>query len=541
VTVILLGAALAGLALPQTAPTPARPNVVLFMVDDMGWMDSSVYGSEYYLTPNMERLAQSGTTFTRAYSASPVCSPTRASLMTGKSPARLRFTLADGHKEHPYDGEVELPPAAEPWRAGIAVPSRGYLPLSETTLAEALCAAGYRTGFVGKWHLGADERFWPEHQGFETNRGGGGYQGPPGGYFDPYRNARLENRRAGEYLTDRLTDEALAFVDSHREEPFFLCLWHYAVHAPWQYKHQGLARHRHRRDPRGEQGNVAMASMLESVDESLGRVLDRLDELGLLESTLFVFYSDNGGNVTSDVSGLPPTSNAPLRGGKGSIYEGGTRVPLIVAWPGRVAAGVRSDALVTSADFYPTLLEAAGLPSNPEQHVDGTSFLAALEGRPGERRTEILDHYPKLDGPASSILLGDWKLIRYYEFENGAAANRHELYDLSRDLGEQNDLAASEPDRVGELSELLDRRLAEAGALIPLPNPAYDPAARAPEEADERLGLFRVRDVNKDGRLSREEWSLLDVHGRNALLRRFDQLDRNGDGVLTRNEFTEPP
>ena len=458
----------------NTVASPrSKPNVILILVDDMGYMDSSVYGSKYYETPSLERLASRSVVFTNAYAASPQCSPTRASILTGKYPARLRLTRVFKHYEElgREPGLIEGPPTAKL----MTVESRRALPLAENTIGEALKELGYVTGFIGKWHLGREEKYWPEHQGFDTNVAGIGRPGP-GGYFDPYSNPRLTPRKRGEYVTDRLTSEALTFLEGHRDRPFFLCLWHFAAHAPWGHKEEITQRFRAKVDPRGRQGNPVLASMIFSVDQGLGRVLDKLDELEIADETIVIFTSDNGGNVNSLVDGIPATNNAPLRGGKGTIYEGGLRVPLIIRLPG-MRSQRRSVDPVMSIDFYPTILELAGGTPNVGATVDGVSLAPVLSDA-GLEREAIYWHFPhvspkKGNTPNSAVRRGRWKLIRFYGQGEGRG-NRFELYDLWEDEGEATDLAAQEPELVTELDLLLGRHLRDCDALIPLPNPAYE-------------------------------------------------------------------
>ncbi len=461
-------------ALEAKPTTVSKPNVILFLADDLGYMDSSVYGSEYYETPNLERLADHSVVFTNAYAPSPQCSPSRAGILAGKYPARLRLTRVFTNREALGRAPrlVEGPPS-QPW---MTVESRRALPLAERTLAEALKEQGYATGFVGKWHLGREPEYWPEHQGFDVNVGGFG-GATPGSYFDPYKNPRLGSRKPGEYVTDRLTSEALAFVEENRSRPFFLLLSHFAVHAPWGHKEAITRRFRDKSDPRGQQGNPVMASMIFSLDQGLGRLLDKLEELDLAERTIFVFTSDNGGNVRSQVEDRPATSNAPLRDGKGTIYEGGLRVPLIVRVPG-IHSRRRSAETVMAIDLYPTILELTGGTLGTGQIVDGVSLVPALHGGQLERDA-IFWHFPhatpkKGNTPSSAVRRGRWKLIRYY-----GPPDRYELYDLEKDEGELVDLAARQPELVAELDFLLRRHLEKADALVPLPNPAYRPASDA--------------------------------------------------------------
>ncbi|MBN2309517.1 MAG: sulfatase [Candidatus Hydrogenedentes bacterium] len=466
-----------------------RPNIVFFLVDDLGWMDTTTYGSQYYETPNVERLARRSVRFTDAYSAAPLCTATRASIMTGKYPGRLHITGASGHlplREGPL-----MPESAQPHEEILSPRCQGYLPLEEYTLAEALKDAGYRTGFVGKWHLGHDEKFWPEHQGFDVNVGGGRWPGPPS-YFSPYGISKLPDGPDGEYIADRLTDEALAFIDESKDAPFYLNLWQYAVHAPYQCKEDYRDHFEQKKDPRGAQRNAVMGAMIKSMDESLGRVLDKLEELGLMDNTIIIFSSDNGGNMYDRTmrdgtnlgpmspEGRTPTNNAPLRSGKGSVYEGGIRVPTMVYWPGKVAGDTVSHEPICSIDFYPTLLDMLDIAPRPGQVFDGISFAPALEGRRLRRRA-LYGHFPHFTQvvpcrQASWVRAGDWKLIRFYELDENFP-NRLELYNLNDDLSEMWNLAEACPKRACDLERMLDRHLAETGALVPKPNPNYRPEA----------------------------------------------------------------
>jgi len=463
------------------------PNILFILIDDMGWMDSTVYGSRYYDTPNVERLAERSMLFTDAYAANPLCSPTRASILTGKYPARLAITAPAGHLP-PLPPDQPLLPTEGPAHQKVLIPeSRRFLPLEERTIAEALREAGYRTGFIGKWHLGQPEEYWPQHQGFEINVGGGGYPGPPS-YFSPYRIKPLPDGPEGEYIADRLTDEALAYIEQHRDEPFALFLWHYSVHAPYQAKEELTERYVDRVDPRGKQDDPVMAGMIKSMDESIGRVLDRLDELKLAENTIIVFFSDNGGNEYDRVGPREwlPTNNDPLRSGKGSIYEGGIRVPMLVCWPGVVEPGTKCSEVVSSIDFYPTLLEMAGLEPGPAKVLDGESLVPLLRRTGKLRREAVFCHFPHrthpptgmLCQPCTSVRKGDWKLIRFYDTSD-EFPNPYELYNLKDDIGETNNLADRMPLRVKELDTLIDRFLEATGAIVPIPNPKHDPAALA--------------------------------------------------------------
>ena len=503
---LLFALAVSGLSAVYAAPDK-RPNVIVFLVDDMGWMDCEPYGSRYYETPNMSRLAAQSMRFTQAYSV-PLCSPTRATIQTGQYSARHGITSASGHQPAAEEGASRYPDKAAPSSRFLYPISRNYLDPGLVTLAEVLKGEGYRTGHFGKWHLGIAPEHRPDQHGYETSWFCVPDPGPPS-YFSPY-GVQTEGRPAGktkigtitdgpdgEYITDRLTDEVLKFLEVHREEPFFLNLCQYGLHGPWGHKEAYTAEFTRKTDPRGEQRNPIMASMIRSVDESLGRVLDKLDELGLADETLFLFTSDNGGNVHSNraddlktanlkpenpknaaieewrrwAGGEGPTNNAPLREGKGRIYEGGQRVPLMIRWPGRVAPGSTSDEVVAAIDYFPTILEAVGTPRPVRQVVDGVSLLPVLEGKGSIEREAVFTWFPHLI-PAVSVRAGDWKLIYRWEPHREYPETR-ELYNLKNDLGETRNLATAHPDQVAKLEKLIERFIAETGANAPIPNPVW--------------------------------------------------------------------
>src|SRR5262245_45128229 len=394
-------------ASPCRADTPPRPNVVVILADDLGWADLGCYGSKFHHTPNLDRLAATGLRFTRAYAACPVCSPTRAALMTGKSPARLQLTdWLPGRPDRPDQ------PLARP-------PLRQQLPLAETTLAEALKKAGYATGLIGKWHLGG-KGYEPQKQGFDVNVAGD-QAGSPLSYFAPFRNKDrfmpgLEKAPAGEYLTDRLAFEAERFLDGHKDRPFFLYLPHYAVHIPMRAKEDRVKKYP-QKQVTGRQSNAVYAAMLESLDEAVGRVVAKREQLKLSDRTIVVFTSDNGGLATLEGPNTPPTINAPLREGKGFLYEGGIRVPLIVKWPGAVKPGSTSDAKAITTDLYPTLLEACGV--KPEGQLDGVNLVPLLKGGEAPDRPRLFWHYPHYSNqggkPGGVVRASDYKLIEFYE------------------------------------------------------------------------------------------------------------------------------
>jgi arylsulfatase A-like enzyme len=440
-----------------------RPNIVFILIDDLGWADGGCFGSKFYQTPQIDALAKSGVRFTQAYAACAVCSPTRAALMTGKYPARLHITDWIPGEPAPKGSRFGLPD----WQP--------HLPLEETTLATALKHLGYVTGHIGKWHLGGCE-FLPQHQGFDTNIAGG-ETGHPASYFWPYGATNNDHRvpglaerggKQGDYLTDQLTDEALRFIEANKDNPFYLNFCHYAVHAPLMGKQEFIDEAADRPGADG-QSNTVYAAMVRSVDESVGRILKKLDELRLTETTLVIFTSDNGGAVHF---GKPPaTANTPLRNGKGSAYEGGLRVPLLVKMPGLTRPGAVCETPVITMDFFPTLLELAGAePATSRTALDGVSFVPLLRGEKAPPHSELFWHYPHYwnggkVSPYSVARVGDWKLIRFYE------TGREELYDLKSDLSETRDLAAANPGKRQELSARLDTWLKQVGAQLPMPKP----------------------------------------------------------------------
>ncbi|MEO1835664.1 MAG: sulfatase [Akkermansiaceae bacterium] len=503
-TVVLSGMILATGAHSQAAP----PNIVFFLVDDLGWTDVGCFGSSFYETPHIDRLATEGVRFTQAYAACHVCSPTRASILTGKYPARLQLTdwLA-GRRDFPF-------------QALQSAKHLQHLPFAETTLAEALKEQGYRTAIFGKWHLGEDPS-GPLDHGFDVQVPRWNKGWPRAGYHPPFKLEGLEDEK-GDYLTDRLTDEALNYIEKNKDRPFFLYLSHFAVHDPIQGRPDLVAKYRaklaKRPQPEGpdfilegnpddaeplsrqqlsvlgkkashqeyrvlpqrtvkikqHQDNIEFAAMVGAMDESLGRVLGKLETLGLSDNTLVIFFSDNGGMSAANF-GNPKrvvaktqldraysSSNLPLRGAKGWLYEGGIRVPMIVKWPGHGKEGTICEEPVISTDFYPSLLEMAGLSPLPEQAVDGVSFVPALKGKPFERAA-IYWHFPHysnhgMQSPGGAIRLGDYKLLEY--FEN----NTVQLFNLKQDPGEQHDLSKAQPKRARELRERLQTWRVEVSA-----------------------------------------------------------------------------
>jgi arylsulfatase A-like enzyme len=455
------------------------PNIIFILVDDLGWRDVGYMGSMYYETPNIDRLAGMGMAFTNAYAACAVCSPTRASIMTGKYPARLGLTdwihfldpqaseaAESGRHPEAYVGGMD--------RALLCPPNPYWMDLEETTIAEVLKAHGYVTAHIGKWHLGP-RGWWPENQGFDYNFGGADLGQPPS-YFDPYHRNEvrpgiptLDPRREGEYLTDREASEAVRFIHQHKDTSFFLNLWHYAVHTPIQAKDSLVSKYAGKTALDG-QDNPAYAAMIESVDEALGMIVQTLTETGLLDHTIVVFFSDNGGLV-------PVTSNAPLKIGKGYPYEGGIREPMFVYWPGVVEPETVCDVPVSSVDFFPTLLQMAGIERPEDPELDGMDLVPLLSQNGGIGPRSLFWHFPHYRGtvvPYGIIRKDDYKLIRHYEGDG------YELYHLAEDLSESYNLADSLPAMVDEMNLELEQWLASTSAKMPVPNAAY----RKPEKVD---------------------------------------------------------
>ena len=462
-----------------------QPNIIVFLIDDLGWRDLACYGSSFYETPNLDRLARQGMQFTNAYASCPVCSPTRASIMSGKYPARVGVTqFIGGHN----NGKLK------------DVPYLHYLPQEETSVASALRDGGYQTWHIGKWHLG-DAPFYPEKHGFDINIGGFEWGAPKNGYFSPWGMHGLPDAAEGTYLTDHLTDHAVRLLEERNpDRPFFMDFSHYAVHTPLQapehlvekYRRKAERMHLDAVDPiavgetipkvlpdgrqpppvkrRLFQSHPVYAAMVESMDTSIGRVLDKLDAEGLTDNTLVVFTSDNGGLATAEGS---PTCNLPLAEGKGWNYEGGTRVCQIMRWPSRIPAHTLCRTPVTSTDFYPTFLEAAQLPLRPAQHCDGISLMPLLEQTGELDREAIFWHYPHYANqggtPAASVVCGRWKLIQFFEDDH------LELYDIEDDISEARDLAAVETGIAKRLKKLLADWQEDVEAKFPEPNPDAPP------------------------------------------------------------------
>lgn len=434
-----------------TLAAQQRPNVVFVLVDDMGYADTSPYGNSYHKTPHVAELARNGMRFTQAYAAAPNCSPTRASILTGKWPARTGVTqyLPGNHFPWAKLLQAELPPG---------------LPLDETLLAEPLHAAGYSTASVGKWHLGGGP-YLPEKRGFDLNFAGG-HWGSHNSMFAPYKGEPILSDPPGTFLTDRLWTFCDAFLEANQESPFFLYLPLYSVHAPIEAKQSRIDGYAGRSDPTGR-NNATYAAMVEGVDWIVGQLTAKLDALGLSQNTAVFFFSDNGG--------VPSRAfNGPLRSGKGWLYEGGIREPLIVKWPGKIAVGAVESTPVTSIDFYPTILEMTGAADAEGHQFDGVSLLPLLTGAGSLEPRTLYWHYPHYSNagspPSGAIREGDLKLIEW--FEDG----RLELFNLGADVSERHDLAQERPAEARRLHAKLAAWREQVGAKPALPNPNYAPA-----------------------------------------------------------------
>lgn len=467
-----------------TAAEARRPNVIMILADDLGWADTTLYGhTKFYETPHLERLAARGMTFARAYSASPLCSPTRSAVMTGLSPARTGITVPNGHvADVVLDATVGTKGPAD--QKAVSPKPATRLKTEYRTLAEAFKDAGYATAHLGKWHLGS-EPYSPLQQGFDLDIPHHPGPGPAGSYVAPWKFKNFSERTPHEQIEDRLAAEAAAWIEAHQSQPFFLNYWMFSVHGPWDAKAALIEKYRAKADPKSAQRCPTYAAMIESMDDAIGTLLKTLDRLKLANNTVIVFTADNGGNMYSEVDGVTVTSNAPLRGGKATLFEGGTRVPAVVVWPGVAVPGSRSQEMIQSEDFYPTFLAGLGLPPVEGQRFDGTNILPALTGKPLTRAAifQYFPHNPAVPDwlpPAVSVHRGDWKLIRIFHGGEGGA-HRHLLFHLKDDLSEQHNLAAQKPELVAELDALISKFLIETQAVVPVMNPNFDQAQYHPE------------------------------------------------------------
>lgn len=465
----------------QAPAAESKPNVVFILADDLGWSDTTLFGTtKFYKTPNIERLAARGMTFARAYSSSPLCSPTRASILTGLSPARHGITSPNCHlpKVVLKATAVESGP---PNKFSTVPKSVSRLDTKYYTLAEMFRDNGYATGHFGKWHLGA-EPYSPLQHGFDVDVPHHPGPGPAGSYVAPWKFKDFDHdpNIPDEHIEDRMAKEAVAFIEKHKDQPFFLNYWMFSVHAPFDAKRDLIDAYRKTVNPKDPQRSPTYAAMIESMDDAVGTLIDTLDRLKIADNTIVVFASDNGGNMYNEVDGTTATSNTPLRGGKATMYEGGVRGPAIVVQPGTVKPSSRSDEMIQSSDFYPTLLEMLSIKPQPNQKFDGVSIVPALH-RKSLRREAIFTYFPHAPGvpdwlpPSVSVHKGDWKLIRIFHGDDNGK-HRFKLFNLNEDIGERNNLAVEFPERVEQLDALIEQHLTDTQAVRPLPNPNFDPS-----------------------------------------------------------------
>ena len=475
---------------PFTINAENKTNVILILADDLGWADTTLYGkTSFYETPNIERLAARGITFSNAYAASPICSPTRGSILIGQNPARHGMTAPAAHLPE-IRFEPTVSPKGLPHQKSTAVKSSTRLDPGHPTLPQLVKNAGYATAHFGKWHLGRKPHS-PLESGFDTDIPHWHGSGPKSSYLAPwgYDNPDFEEGQPGEHIEDRMAQEATSWIrNRHPEKPFYMNYWQFSVHAPFGAKPELIAHYSKKADRNSAQCSPTYAAMVHSLDDAVGRLLDTLDAEGIADNTIIVFYSDNGGNIhcgleeksaTGENYITAITSNAPLRGGKGGIHEGGIRVPAIVVWPGVTQAGTHSDVRIQSTDLYPTILNMLGVPI-PEGHkIDGVDFTRALRGQTMSRKP-MLTYVPSYGNtpqwlpPSMAVHYGDWKLIR--TFHHGKdGGHEYRLYNLRDDIGESHNLAISHPEKLKALDTIIEEFIAEAEVVVPIPNPMFNP------------------------------------------------------------------
>ena len=514
----LLAATAAFLALVPSVHAAARPNIVFILADDLGAHDVGCFGSTYHETPNIDRLAGRGMKFTQAYAASPLCSPTRSSILAGLYPARTGITAPSCHEP-----QIRLEKKLEPGNPKFRVLNASSLTRLKSeyfTLAEALHEEGYATAHFGKWHLGynlpqnKDDRYEPKDQGFDFDfPHAPSAAGPGGGYLAPWKFIKdpAITGKPGEHIEDRMSEEAARYIEAHKGGPFYVNYWAYSVHSPWNARHDYIDYFKPKADPKNPQHNPLYAAMVRSLDDGVGRILKAIDDAGVADNTIIVFFSDNGGwsypPKTTDPEGftdMPATSNLPQRSGKASLYDGGTREPCIVVWPGKVKPGAVNEALFQSTDFYPTLLAMCGVKPHADVKLDGYDQSGTLMGKPSPR-DRVFCHFPhgsrnqavEIPGflPGTYVRKGEWKLIRFYG-DNKDYSDRFELYNLKEDIGETHNLAKANPEIVHELNTLIDGFLKDTEAVVPGRNPNYK------EEVKDPLMNWKARSCNasvKDG------------------------------------------
>lgn len=493
---------LASTSVVAAATGAAQPNVIFILADDIGWSDLSCYGNTFHETPNIDRLARAGVRFTNFHTASPVCSPTRASILTGLYAERLGMTQPACHIEL-EQLKAFLPKSAEPGDKLVTPKSSTRLDTSFPTLSRSLQAAGYRTGHFGKWHLGLPP-YTPGAHGFDEESPGWCMHGPNGTYLGPSRYTDSFSLAQGEHLEDRMAGEAVRFIEDNKKRPFFLNYWAFSAHSPFVAKPDLIQKYRKKAKsltPDAPHRNPVYAAMVQSLDEAVGRILDAVENAGISDRTIVVFTSDNGPEVLSikeagqkpwtngsaDMLDIPITSSAPFRGGKGTIHEGATRVPCLIVWPGMVQAGLVSDAMFSSVDFFPTLLEMTGTPM-PDASLDGVSQVPALLSKQAPRNA-LYGYWPNYPperlresahyGPAAWVQQDGYKLVCYFS-DGPNGEDRLELYSLAADPGEKFNVSAQEPERTERLRDVLRKHHQDTRALLPFPNPSYQPDIPSP-------------------------------------------------------------
>ena len=496
----------------QPANENQKMNFVFILADDLGWSDVTLYGqTKYYETPNLERLAARGLTFTNAYSASPLCSPTRASILTGQTPARNGVTAPTCHVKE------ELLTATRPENSGsgnksIVCKSATRLRTDQPTLVKLIKSNGYATAHFGKWHLGA-EPYSPLQHGFDVDVPHWPGPGPAGSFVAPWKFPDFKENYPREHIEDRMADEAINWLRNiEDDQPFYMNYWQFSVHAPFNAKESLVKYYRTKTDLTDLQHSPTYAAMVHSLDQAVGRLLDEIDRLGKADNTAIIFYSDNGGNMYNGIvdslpSGEkylnPPTSNRPLRGGKATMYEGGIRIPCVIVWPGLTKPGTVSDVRIQSTDFYPTILNQIGVDLPKNHKLDGVDITAALMGEEQDRGPMFtyFPHMPKVPDwlpPSVSVHEGDWKLIRIFHYGEGEEHD-YKLYNLKWDIGETNNLAKQYPEKVNELDQLIEAHLVDARAVLPTPNPAFEPEQFKPEQIGIQAGglksSMKVKDI----------------------------------------------
>ena len=508
-----------------------RPNIVFILADDLGWMDTALYGSDYFETPNIDRMAEHGVMFTNAYAANPLCSPTRASIQTGQYPARVGMTTACGHVPQEILETRLVNNNGKPCHKASTPNSVTRLDLRYPTIGKLFKEAGYATGYMGKWHMGRDPYDAPQH-GFDTVVGAGHYPSPlKDGYFYPQAGVACPGGKDGQHIDDYVTDKAVAFIDDHATDPFLLFLCLYDVHTPFMGKPDLIVKYEEKHGQLNDpQSFPIYGAMVEEVDLCVGRIVDKLEEQGLTDDTLLVFFSDNGGDMYDKYEGQYPTTNAPLRGGEANLYEGGFREPLVAVWPGKIPAGTKSEAFFCSTDLYATFLDAAGI-DLPENHPsDGVSQKAVWMGEKERVRNEVFaffPHYAPRVGqlPGATLRQGDWKLIRFFH-DNPDQTHRYELFNLADDIGEAKNVAHLYPEKVNGMDARIEEILGDTDATVPVKNESYLPSeAEYTFQGWSNTGTLDNAEITENG-------LLLDPTSFGPNLVNTDIADCSGDCVL---------